>query len=349
MDDNKKDLPATISAVQRVDVEQINSALKEFQKSIDTIKKSGALTNFQKQIQSIKFQDPFKDIKRALATYEDPFSQFRKNIEGFNRQNPFEEFRKNINSVLSNQSFKEFQINFQNLSKTDPFADIRKNINHIISQTDFTAIQAQINAVVNNDSFKNFQRNLRKIQATSDTYKNVFITGVPANTFEEAFNEITAHYFEAVSLNEENPEDVVAKVVEDFSEDANKFALSKLSLEFYLNLLIALMFFVYSQSLSQESETRISNQLSITQELIVERLDNLIEIQNDETYYVVHRNVNLREAPTTKSAVKTVLYRNQKVILVQRKSKWIQVEYYDHILGVHLNGWCYKKYLKMMK
>lgn len=349
MNVNNKDLAATVKAHQEVDVEQINSILQEFQKSIDSIKKSGALINFQKQVQSIKFQDPFRDIRKALAMYQDPFAQFRKNIEALNSQNPLDEFRKNINSALSNQPFIEFQKNLHTLLKTDPLADIRKNINKIIFQTDFTAIQAQIGALVNNDSFKYFQINLKKILATSDTYKNIFLTGVPANTFEEAFNEITTSYFEAVSLDGEKQEDVVVKVVENFSEKAKKFGLSKLSLEFYLNLLIALMFFVYSQQLSQETETRISNQLSDAQELIIERLDNLIENKNDETYYIVLRNVNLREAPSNKSTVKTVLYRNQKVRLVQRKSKWIQVEYYDHILGVHLTGWCYKKYLTKMK
>jgi len=57
--------------------------------------------------------------------------------------------------------------------------------------------------------------------------------------------------------------------------------------------------------------------------------------------------VNLRAKPTTKNSdVLKVLYPNQKVRLVERKKKWIGVEYYNHILDIHENGWCFKKYLK---
>ena len=98
---------------------------------------------------------------------------------------------------------------------------------------------------------------------------------------------------------------------------------------------------------SDESEKRILDKINVVQEVVIEKLEEVIISKSDDVYYVVQRPVNLRTKPTTqKNNIINVLYPNQTTILIERKGKWIKVEYFNHITGFHESGWCYKKYLK---
>ena len=101
--------------------------------------------------------------------------------------------------------------------------------------------------------------------------------------------------------------------------------------------------------LSAESEKRLTEQIINIQTVITEKLEQVLTTQNNHTYYVVLRPVNLRLKPTTrKSKAINVLYPNQTVRLIERKGKWIHIEYFNHTSGIHEHGWCYKKYLKIL-
>jgi len=72
-------------------------------------------------------------------------------------------------------------------------------------------------------------------------------------------------------------------------------------------------------------------------------------IQN-ETYYEVVRTVNIRDYPNSSKEIKIldVVFPKQKLLLLDRKSKWIEIEYFSNKKQETVTGWVYKKYTKKL-
>lgn len=70
--------------------------------------------------------------------------------------------------------------------------------------------------------------------------------------------------------------------------------------------------------------------------------------ENNEIYYIVERQVQVKVKPTFKAPTIVIIYPNQKVKLVKKNHKWIYIEYFDYIDGVPKTGWANKKYLVKM-
>jgi len=70
-------------------------------------------------------------------------------------------------------------------------------------------------------------------------------------------------------------------------------------------------------------------------------------IQNEISYEVV-RTVNIRDYPNSsnKTKILDVVFPKQKLLLLDRKSKWIEVEYFSNKKQETITGWVYKKYTK---
>lgn len=142
----------------------------------------------------------------------------------------------------------------------------------------------------------------------------------------------------------------LSSMVAEIEQDANDAPKSFLSLESFLNLVFALLLFIYSQHLSTESEKRIIAQISSIESVLVKSLSEINSSKSDKIYYIVRRPVNLRSTPSAKkNNIMSILYPNQTTVLVDQKGKWIKVQYFDRTAGVHFEGWCYKKYLKRIK
>jgi molybdopterin converting factor small subunit len=121
-----------------------------------------------------------------------------------------------------------------------------------------------------------------------------------------------------------------------------------LSIEFYLSLIFTLMIALMQQSESDEFNVELMQRLDRLESELVEKYEVVANEEQDSSFYIVQVNVNFREGPSTKHSVLDVLYPNQKVRLVERKQKWIKVEFYDHVEGLHEQGWVYKKYLRLL-
>jgi hypothetical protein len=160
--------------------------------------------------------------------------------------------------------------------------------------------------------------------------------------FSEAFQEILRKYEVASQMNVEDPLDAVAIEVE---EQASRPTAGLLSTEFLLNLVIVLLLFFYSQLSINESEQRILNRIERFEDIVTQHIAQLSAHENIDTFYVVKRTLNLRIRSNTKSKVIAILYPGLKVRLIERGSKWIKIEYFDYLEGVHKSGWVYKKYL----
>ncbi|HEX5752821.1 MAG TPA: SH3 domain-containing protein [Archangium sp.] len=73
------------------------------------------------------------------------------------------------------------------------------------------------------------------------------------------------------------------------------------------------------------------------------------EADTDETtYYIVERSTALTVSPSVKAPKITAIYPNQSVTLIQRKRKWIKVQYYDYLTSKIVEGWVLKKYLRRL-
>lgn len=120
-----------------------------------------------------------------------------------------------------------------------------------------------------------------------------------------------------------------------------------LSLEFYLGVIFAIILFLMSQSSSDESDRLLFERLDRLESTLIENYKAAESAEKNSSFYIVNKSVNFRKGPSTKHAVLDVLYPNQKVKLISRNSKWIEVEYYNHIDDSYKKGWVYKKYLKL--
>ncbi|WP_321370061.1 SH3 domain-containing protein [uncultured Desulfuromusa sp.] len=285
------------------------------------------IKNMLRDVERIKYlqvNNPLEDIRKNLFTFEmpDPLSGMREQIKAMQAaMNPFKEMQKNI---LATQ--KELAASMQLLT-ADPFKEVRE----------------QIKALRLNDPLEGIRESLKSFNYYPELYKDLINNSIPANTFEDAYREVLSKYAESEIAQHEEP---ASHLLDDLQSNVTSAPKSVLSLEFYLNFLIALMFFAYSQNMSAETEKRITEQIeSVHQTLLDYKAE--VSLSSVDSFYVVDRSVNLRNKPTTKrSNILTVLYPNQKVRLVERKGKWIRIEYFNHFNGVHSSGWCMKKYLK---
>ncbi|HEU0144140.1 MAG TPA: hypothetical protein VFQ47_05085 [Nitrososphaera sp.] len=98
----------------------------------------------------------------------------------------------------------------------------------------------------------------------------------------------------------------------------------------------------------QSSAIQAEQQVQIMKVLehIAFNTGQLIPKPDQNIYYVVERQVNLKLKPNNRSATIVIIYPNQKVRLVQMNHQWIYIEYFDYLEGVPKYGWANKKYLK---
>jgi len=116
-----------------------------------------------------------------------------------------------------------------------------------------------------------------------------------------------------------------------------------------LQILIGLIICAIQMQEGAKTEERVSALILRMQATIIERLEEkkseAAPKRELEIYFIVQRRVKLLSRPKPKGAVIGQLYPNQMTSLIEKKGKWIYVQYFDYIDGVPKNGWVLKKYL----
>jgi len=324
-----------------------NKLLREVQKTLKTCQASNYLKEYQKQIIAIQRSDPFKEYQKHIKALHasNPMKEYQKYFKTIRTSNPFKEHQKQIKALHTSNPMKEYQKYFKTIQARDPFKEYQKQIKALYASNPIKDSQEFLKKFQTSSYFKEIRKTLTKYHEITDIYKNVFSQNLPVNTFEEAYQEVISSLYNAQSLGDMEVTEAAINVTEELNSQIIESKPSKLSLEFYLNFFVAFMFFIYSLNLAEQSEVRIIESINTAQTNIIERIDDLRDPVEKEIFYVVERAVNLRTKPTTKrSEIINVLYPNQKVRLVDRKGKWIKVEYYNHLLNIHEHGWCFKKY-----
>mgnify|MGYP000260779998 CR=1 FL=1 len=279
----------------------------------DVINDKKSLDEVKKTMEALIVQDPFKDLRKSMkALYIDPLQNLRKSMRALYIE-PFEDLRKSMKTLyidpLENirKSMKVLYIDpLEDLRKSmktlyiDPLEDIRKSMQALYINPledlrnsmntlyikPLEDLRRSMKALYIENPLKELRKTILKYNQITDAYKNVFINSIPANTFEEAYQEVLSSFLSAQSSRKHDDKiECAIQVVDQINHQAKTFPLSKLSLEFYLTLLISLIFFLYSMHLSEQSELRITESINKTETIIVERLREFTSSEDQEIYW----------------------------------------------------------------
>ncbi|MEW8509051.1 MAG: SH3 domain-containing protein [Candidatus Thiodiazotropha sp.] len=224
-----------------------------------------------------------------------------------------------------------------------PHAKMAKNIEASLAPFRSKALEMQNNlnliAASVNTKYLNNPEFIRLASQASNIAK-IFAELQP-ETISEVYAQIIQLYSESESS------DPIQATVTQIEEKA-KSPGTVLSFEFYLGVVLSIILFLMSQSSSEESDEVLYERLDRLESTLLQSYTAAEKQEEDASFYIVKRSVNFRDGPSTKHGILDVLYPNQKVKLISRKSKWIEVECYDHINDSYKQGWVFKKYLKLL-
>ena len=123
--------------------------------------------------------------------------------------------------------------------------------------------------------------------------------------------------------------------------------LSKIDISKYWKF-IEVLFILYSIYLTINPD---NSEHIKTQQMIVNLERNISTLLKQDIYYEVTKQVHVRKYPNSigKSKKLDIVFPKQKLLIVSKKSKWIEVEYFNEKNQETITGWVYKKYTKRLK
>ncbi|RVU84593.1 SH3 domain-containing protein [Leucothrix sargassi] len=262
------------------------------------------------------------NIRNALAHQMMPTMQA---VEKFNRQMaPTVEAINKINQQM------------------EPFTRIAKNIEANLAPFRSIALEMQNNlnliaASVNTKYLYNSEFIRLASQANN-------IAKIVADLQSERISEVYVQTVQIYSGSESS--DPIQAAITQIEEKVQSPG-TVLSFEFYLSVVFSIILSLIAQSLSEESDELLFERLDRLESTLLQSYRAAEKEEEGASFYIVKRSVNFRDGPSAKSGILDVLYPNQKVKLISRESKWIEVEYYDHIDDSYKQGWVFKKYLRL--
>lgn len=250
-----------------------------------------------------------------------------------------EKFNKALNQQLSPTINAINELNRQ----MGPYAEFAKNLQKQLAPFRSQALEIQRNlnlfskglnqALFQDSDFLKASRRASEIARRISTLQ-------PEN-LSEIYSHVLREYADGAAS------DPIESSINEIEQKASS-SRTTLSLEFYISLVFTLMLALIQQNESNEFNDELMQRLDRLESELVEKYEVVANYEQDSSFYIVQLNVNFRQGPSTKHSVLDVLYPNQKVRLVERKQKWIKVEFYDHVEDVHKQGWVYKKYLRLL-
>lgn len=331
--------------------------MKDIQKIFDSL----PMTQFQRmQDQLNRALSPIPSSMLAFNKLVPTVSQMHLIQKDFQRSmSPFVEQVSILNSSLDSPALQQVSQVFETLQKSvnplsKQLAEIQETMRYPAEQ--FRLAGESLQKVLNLPVFKSLDSNIFKGVASINVM----------NTFTGSTLSQLAELLE--KLDETSVQDFLEDFEANVDERVDKLSPNTISAEGIIQIVLAILFFLYSSYSSKlseqaitekiddsqyhieqqisDSETRIRQQIGDSEQRILKKIETLIPKKDEFVYYVVLRSVKLRVKPTTKSGIISTLYPNQRVSLIKRKSKWIFVSYFNFIEGLPKTGWVYKKYLK---
>ncbi len=162
----------------------------------------------------------------------------------------------------------------------------------------------------------------------------------------------------AVEIDEGVQEQTLTQLKDSLIEKARQLPKGTVSFEGMVQILISLitLFLAFLSYLGDNDAAEqahrdmqaLTHRVEQLPDEIIPKLATLLQVQTDTSWYVVNRQASMFSKSTVKSSIIGVLYPNQRVQLIQRKHKWIYVQYFDYLDCIPRNGWVLKKYLKLI-
>lgn len=313
------------------------SSLVKQQARINKLVDSPALKLIREQ--QTKFSNMVKSSGFApIEIKHDQFSNMLNSpvIDTLNKQQIKADILLN-SSIFRSIKSKNMVINsFLSSPALDSLLKERNKFTHQLSASVLNSLKIAPDILVDLSNINFITKSLQKNTISPETIK-ILEESFSLNLFRDVDNE-------NITLDETI--DIVQK---SFSEKLQSTAHGLISFEGMLQILVAIILFIYTQESSVNRDEDIAEKMKELEFQVMEQLAQLLPKNELTVYYIVKRAVNLRASHNTKSTIISVLYRNQRVELIERNKKWIYVKYFDHISGVQKMGWVYKKYLQMEK
>lgn len=227
--------------------------------------------------------------------------------------------------------------------KIAPYAKAMKNIEASLAPFKNNILEMQshlnlISAFINTKHLHNPE--LVRLASQARNIAKIVADFQP-ETISEVYAQTVKHYSETESA------DPIQATISSIEEKI-KSPGTVLNFEFYLSLVLSIILFLMSQSSSEESDELLYQRLDRLEFTLLQNYSAAEREEAGASFYIVKKSVNFRSGPSTKHKIFEVLFPNQKVKLVAKNSRWIEVEYYDHIDDSYKQGWVFKKYLKLL-
>lgn len=293
-------------------------------------------------------------------------SSIFENIEKINKQ--FDTIAK----VLNNDRLNEFFIKQQEISQKlniafSPIIKQQMELSNIIKKNEFLINLPKIdNSIFEN--MKTIQKlfNNSNLLELGNTYKQLRENLSINKDFIENLNNFSKELQVDDNLDfdikYEDIEEISKKIEQKKAFTKNDFAtiIFFMTLIGFINDVISL-YSTLNPDNSEDVKTRqmmeIAKQQIIdkifqssieTQQMIKELDNKFSKSLKQEIYYEVTKNTDVREQANTKSKKIAVVYPKQKLLVIEDKPYWLQVEYFDEKRNETIIGWISKKCTKRL-
>lgn len=246
------------------------------------------------------------------------------------------------NSDLNEVFKKQLEIS-KNLN--DTFAPIIKQqmeLSNIMQQNKFLINLPKIDKSIL-ENIKTFQRvfNNSTFLELGETYKQLKENFEVDKDFIEDLN----NFSKKLKIDDKFTFDIKYEDIEEINkkiEQKKDFTKKDLITFDRIISIISLLFALYIYSFPDNSE------YIKTQEMIKELDNKFSKSLKQEQYYEVIKNAEVREQSNTKSKKIAEVYPNQKLLIIENKAYWLQVEYFDEKRKETVIGWIAKKSTKKL-
>jgi hypothetical protein len=301
-------------------------------------------------LQSVSFKSPLEQLRDSIpaVVIRDPLEQFREVAKAIDTQNIFKELSKSMRTSIFASSFEELQKVAESVRVKSPMQKIAERIKSTQLQLfPFERFELVTKDTNIRDSLSELFDSVRHSYSNSAIYDNIFVDSKAVNLFEESYKDILTRFIIAESATGEK-EKAAYETAISVKKTINKHPTNALILN-YLPTIIALAIFIFNLYLDRQSEQRITSEINKSYQILVEKIEEL-KIKDNEVYLEVKKLCNLREKPTTKNSKIIAVLQPQLIVrFLEKENNWFRVEYFDDRTESTKSGWCYGRYITIVK
>lgn len=205
------------------------------------------------------------------------------------------------------------------------------------------------------DLVADLQRSIRAFQPPALPFIESFVDQLRSASrnlealrqFEETFaGQLLELAHEVAEASEGEIEGWVDDLTEFLGTHLAKSKRGPISLEGYVQIILALILYIHSIIGAQQSEERVMRRLNNIEAQLkaiapVERVERAPELR-----LVAAASLRIRAEPSTESQIIGKLTRNSLVRIINKEKSWVRIEYFDFVKGFTCEGWVAHRFLQ---